>query len=110
MSKSESRIMVSRLTAIRCTPENKLQITNLAKEKGMTVPGYLRQAALHRNVYYHHSQDLVNELRDLGRRQKEIFDNGADSDSYRAILYEIKNTVLRTCTDSLERQKSIIKK
>lgn len=82
---------------VRTTPEDLEVLRARAAEAGLPVSGYLRESGLNHPTPSKTNEHLIQELRQLGIRQKElcIASGGALTPEYRTVLVEILLAVER---------------
>lgn len=97
MSKSEKRRRTAWIPAIRCFPDEKIQIEEKAKDCGLSMGQYLVQCGLGRQTRSNVDSMVINELRRLGGLQKHLFVEGQGglSAQYADVLQEIKLAISR---------------
>lgn len=90
MSTSEKRKKTS-LVMVRVAPEDHDVLRTRAAEAGLSVSGYLLASGLSRLTASKTNAHLIQELRQLGARQKELWivGGGALTPEYRTVLVEI---------------------
>lgn len=101
MSKSEKRVKNAIIPMIRCTQEDKDIITEKANFFGVSVPEYMRRAALGKPLIPAIDQDTLFELRRLGALQKHLFLEGGrvgDREFSEVIV------ALRECANALKKR------
>lgn len=76
---------------VRVAPEDLAILRARAAEAGLSVSGYLLASGLSRPTATKTNAHLIQELRQLGTRQKELWivGGGALTPEYRAVLVEI---------------------
>lgn len=99
MSKSEAR-QRDQWIKVRCTLEEKTQLSEKAKAAEVTVSDLMRRAALGRKIKTPTDKKLMAELLQLGGLQKHLFNQMQDgmttelSKQFADVLVAIKKAVL----------------